>query len=131
MNQPTWPVYIKNKFKNLWVVWAMWAIKNFVCGPSASVTFSRRPYPGASRQKQSAIQPRSQEPYRTLQCSTLVGGNVGIVHMTRWLAGQGAFWPCNTLVGGMWTMWTPHFQSLAKPWGVRKCEKAWAPQPTV
>ena len=47
MNQPTWSVYIKNKFKNLWVVWAMWAIKNFVYGPSASVALGRRPYPGA------------------------------------------------------------------------------------
>ena len=28
----------------------MWAIKNFVCGPSASVTFGRRPYPGALKQ---------------------------------------------------------------------------------
>jgi hypothetical protein len=45
------PVYIKNKFKNLWVVWAMWAIKNFVCGPSAAVTFGARPYPGALSQK--------------------------------------------------------------------------------
>jgi hypothetical protein len=37
-------------------MWAMWAniLKNFVRGPSASVTFSRRPYPGAI--KQSAIQ---------------------------------------------------------------------------
>ena len=34
----------------------MWAIKNFVCGPSASVTFGRRPYPGAFSQKQTVIQ---------------------------------------------------------------------------
>jgi len=56
MNHPTAPVYIKNKFKNLWVMWAMWAIKNFVCGPSASVALRRRPYPGAISQKQTAIQ---------------------------------------------------------------------------
>jgi hypothetical protein len=33
-------------------MWAMWAniLKNFVHGPSASVTFSRRPYPGALKQ---------------------------------------------------------------------------------
>jgi hypothetical protein len=33
-------------------MWAMWAniLKNFVRGPSASVTFSRRPYPGAIEQ---------------------------------------------------------------------------------
>ncbi len=54
MNHPTAPVYIKNKIKNLWVVWAMWAIKNFVYGPSASVTFGRRPYPGALSRKQTA-----------------------------------------------------------------------------
>jgi len=84
----------------------MWAIKNFVYGPSASVTFGRRPYPGAISQKQTA---RGYQPYRTLQCNTLVGGNVGSVHMTRWLAGRGAFWPCNTLVGGLWTMWAPLF----------------------
>jgi hypothetical protein len=59
MNQPTWPVYIKNKFKNLWVVWAMWAIKNFVHGPSASVTFGRRPYPGAIEQTANSHATRS------------------------------------------------------------------------
>ena len=32
----------------------MWAIKNFVCGPSAAVTFGARPYPGASSKQQSA-----------------------------------------------------------------------------
>ena len=31
-------------------MWAMWAIKNFVCGPSAAVTFGARPYPGALKQ---------------------------------------------------------------------------------
>jgi hypothetical protein len=78
------PVYIKNKFKNLWVVWvvwAMWAIKNFVCGPSAAVTFSRRPYPGAIKQTANSHAARSRQPYRTLHCSTLVGGNVGIAYI--------------------------------------------------
>ena len=34
-------------------MWAMWAniLKNFVCGPSAAVTFGARPYPGALSQK--------------------------------------------------------------------------------
>ena len=63
----------------------MWAIKNFVCGPSASVALRRRPYPGAISQKQTA---RGHQPYRTLQCSTLVGGNVGSVHTTRSLVGR-------------------------------------------
>ena len=27
-------------------MWAMWAIKNFVCGPSAAVALGRRPSPG-------------------------------------------------------------------------------------
>jgi hypothetical protein len=33
-------------------MWAMWAniLKNFVCGPSAAVTFGARPYPGAIKQ---------------------------------------------------------------------------------
>lgn len=35
----------------------MWAIKNFVCGPSAAVTFSRRPYPGALSRKPKAMAP--------------------------------------------------------------------------
>jgi hypothetical protein len=39
-------------------MWAMWAniLKNFVHGPSASVTFSRRPYPGAIEQTAIGIQ---------------------------------------------------------------------------
>ena len=74
MNQPTAPVYIKNKFKNLWVVWAMWTIKNFVCGPSAAVTFGARPSPPPSKPKATGHPARGHQPYRTLQCSTLVGG---------------------------------------------------------
>ena len=66
----------------------MWAIKNFVCGPSASVTFGRRPYPGAIEQTATGHAAIDHQPYRTLQCSTLVGGNVGSVHMTRWLVGR-------------------------------------------
>ena len=57
-------------------MWAMWAVKNFVCGPSASVTFGRRPYPGALSRKQNAMAAIDHQPYRTLQCNTLVGGNV-------------------------------------------------------
>ena len=59
----------------------MWAIKNFVHGPSASVTFSRRPYPGAIKQTAIGHPARGHQPYRTLQCSTLVGGNVGIAYI--------------------------------------------------
>ncbi len=87
-------------FKNLWVVWAMWAIKNFVCGPSAAVAFGARPYPGGIKQTANGNRARSQQPYKNLQCSTLVGGNVGSAHKTRWLAGRGVFWPCSTLVEG-------------------------------
>ena len=64
----------------------MWAIKNFVCGPSASVTFGRRPYPGALSRKPKAMAATSHQPYRTLHCSTLVGGNVShayIAYMVR------------------------------------------------
>lgn len=60
----------------------MWAIKNFVCGPSASVTFGARPYPGALKQTANGHAATSRQPYRTLQCSTLVGGNVGIAYIT-------------------------------------------------
>jgi len=78
-------------------MWAMWAniLKNFVCGPSASVTFGRRPYPGALGQKAKSHAATGHQPYRTLQCSTLVGGNVGSVHMTRSLVGHDhvAMWP--------------------------------------
>ena len=73
----------------------MWAIKNFVCGPSAAVTFSRRPYPGAIEQTAIGHRPCSLQTLQTLQCSTLVGGNVGSVHTTRRLAGHDhvAMWP--------------------------------------
>ena len=62
------PVYIKNKFKNLWVVWAMWDIKNFVCGPSAAVTFGARPYPRALKQTANGHATRS---LQTLQNLTM------------------------------------------------------------
>jgi hypothetical protein len=75
-------------------MWAMWAniLKNFVRGPSAAVTFGARPYPGASRQKAKS---HGGQYLQSLQCSTLVGGNVGSVHMTRSLAGHDhvAMWP--------------------------------------
>ena len=90
-------------------MWAMWAniLKNFVRGPSAVVTFGARPYPGALKQTAIGTRPaaykpyntykpyNAYKPYRTLQCSTLVGGNVGSVHMTRSLAGHDhvAMWP--------------------------------------
>jgi len=93
----------------------MWAIKNFVYGPSASVALRRRPYPGAISRKQTA---RGHQPYRNLQCSTLVGGNVGSAHMTRWLAGFGAFWLCSTLVEGHVGNVPTCFFSLRKRRGV-------------
>jgi len=75
-------------------MWAMWAniLKNFVHGPSASVAFGRRPYPGGLAPKANGQQPVT---LQSLQCSTLVGGNVGSVHMTRWLAGHDhvTMWP--------------------------------------
>ena len=40
----------------------MWAIKNFVCGPSASVAIGRRPYPGAI--KQNGNRPRGHVTYK-------------------------------------------------------------------
>ena len=94
----------------MWAMWAMWAIKNFVRGPSAAVTFGARPYPGASCRKQTAMpagwpaasgptwarshaasmgaQTCGQRAGGHMAISTLVGGNVGNVHMTRSLAGQ-------------------------------------------
>ena len=59
-------------------MWAMWAniLKNFVRGPSAAVTFGARPYPGALKQTANGHAATSRQPYRTLHCSTLVGGNV-------------------------------------------------------
>ena len=74
-------------------MWAMWAniLKNFVHGPSAAVTFGARPYPGALKQTANGHAACSQQPYRTLQCSTLVGGRVDYVHTTRSLVGLGAF----------------------------------------
>ncbi len=52
-------------------MWAMWAniLKNFVHGPSASVTFGRRPYPGAISRKQLATRPAAgnlTEPYNVV-----------------------------------------------------------------
>ena len=71
-------------------MWAMWAniLKNFVRGPSAAVTFGARPYPGALKQTAIGHAARSLQTLQYLQCSTLVGGNVGSVHMTRWLVGH-------------------------------------------
>ena len=64
-------------------MWAMWAniLKNFVHGPSAAVTFGARPYPGAIEQTANGHAAASHQPYRTLHCSTLVGGNVGIAYI--------------------------------------------------
>lgn len=59
----------------------MWAIKNFVCGPSAAVTFGARPYPAPLKQTAKCHAAASRQPYRTLQYSTLVGGNVGIAYI--------------------------------------------------
>ena len=59
----------------------MWAIKNFVCGPSAAVTFGRRPYPPPSKQTAIGHAAIDHQPYRTLHCNTLVGGNVGIAYI--------------------------------------------------
>jgi hypothetical protein len=107
-------------------VWAMWAIKNFVHGPSAAVTFGARPYPPPIKQTATGHRPPAtgQQPYRTLQCSTLVGGHVGSVHMTRWLAGA---WPCGhvamTMRGHLWVMWAmyPRFFFRSQTWGLAPC----------
>ena len=94
----------------------MWAIKNFVRGPSAAVAFWPGPYPGASRRKpighaampacgqratwarshaaSMGAQPCGQRAGGHMAISTLVGGNVGNVHTTRSLAGHVAMWPC-------------------------------------
>jgi len=137
------PVYIKNKFKNLWVMWVMWAIKNFVCSPSAAVALWPGPSLGAIDRKpkcHAASEPGGQRagrpcghaamwpcgrpvwPAGRWPCafSTLVGGNVGNVHTTRWLAGAWhvAMWPCGharALVDNVDNVGT-RFQSLAK-WG--------------
>ena len=87
----------------------MWAIKNFVCGPSASVAIGRRPYPGAIKQTANATRPPADnltEPYNVVlwwgamwAVSTQPGGSLGVWH----------FAGCNTLVGGMWTMWASVF----------------------
>ena len=81
----------------------MWAIKNFVCGPFAAVTFGARPYPGALKQTANGHAARSLQTLQylqylqylqtlqTLQCSTLVGGRVDYVHKGRSLASHGAF----------------------------------------
>ena len=85
----------------------MWAIKNFVCGPSAAVAIGRRPCPGAIGEEHAAggqragrlaaIGQRAGRPagvaigHRPCAISTLVGGDVGSVHMTRRLAGRVAF----------------------------------------
>ena len=49
-------------------MWAMWAniLKNFVCGPSASVTFGRRPYPGALKQTANGHAANLTEPYNVV-----------------------------------------------------------------
>ena len=62
---------------------------------------------------------------QSLQCTTLVGGNVGSVHTTRSLAGHDhvAMWPCGhdhapiQFVDNVDNVVTC-FKSLAKPWGV-------------
>ena len=81
-------------------MWAMWAniLKNFVRGPSARVTFGHRPYGGPSIASQNAMQPAAMRParrcghrpaaMRPCAVSTLVGGRVDYVHMTRSLAGR-------------------------------------------
>jgi hypothetical protein len=91
-------------------MWAMWAniLKNFVHGPSASVTFSRRPYPGAIKQTANGHAATDHRPYRTLQCSTLVGGNVShayIAYMVRaW--GFGHAWVPKCRQVGLLTLFT-------------------------
>ena len=93
-------------------MWAMWAniLKNFVRGPSAAVTFGARPYPGALEQTAIGHAACSLQTLQYLQCSTLVGGNVGSVHTTRRLAGwchraPGSA-PGSAPGGHLWTMWT-------------------------
>ena len=75
-------------------MWAMWAniLKNFVRGPSAAVALWPGPSPGALSQKAKC---HGGLCLQSLQCSTLVGGNVGNVHKGRLLAGHDhvAMWP--------------------------------------
>jgi hypothetical protein len=110
--------YTKNKFKNLWAVWAMWAIKNFVCGPSAAVALWPGPSPGGPQATGNRQPARG---HQIAVCSTLVGGNVGSVHMTRTLAGA---WPgghvAMTMRGHLWVMWAlyPRFFFRSQTWGL-------------
>ena len=104
----------------MWVMWVMWAIKNFVCGPSASVTFGRRPYPGALKQTANSHRPRGHQPYRTLQCSTLVGGNVGIAYIAYMVMAWGfVHAPGRPDVGNVGNVSNVfgEVESLAKRWG--------------
>ena len=68
--------------------------------------------------------PRGPQPV-TLQCSTLVGGNVGSVHMTRWLAGHDRVamwpWPGADICGQCGQC--GHWFSIARQMG--GCEHSW------
>jgi hypothetical protein len=98
----------------------MWAIKNFVCGPSASVTFGARPYPGALKQTANGYATCSRQPYKNLQCSTLVGGNVShayIAYMVRaWGFSHAPGRPDVGNVGNVGNVFG-EVESLAKRWG--------------
>ena len=107
----------------------MWAIKNFVCGPSAAVTFGARPYPGALSQKAKS----HGGPMLTILTEPYI--------VVLW---WGAMWavstqPASSLAMTMWPCGHDHarafvdnvdnvvtcFKSLAKWRGVRKCEDSW------
>ena len=112
------PVYIKNKFKNLWAVWAMWAIKNFVHGPSAAVALWPGPSPGALSQKANC---HGALCLQSLQCSTLVGGNVGIAYITYMVMAWGFYHaPGRPDVGNVGNVGNVfgEVESLAKRWGL-------------
>ena len=56
----------------------MWAIKNFVCGPSAAVALWPGPSPGGPQAKSNWPPARG---HQLAVCNTLVGGNVGIAYI--------------------------------------------------
>ena len=79
--------------KNLWVVWAMWAIKNFVRGPSAAVTFGARPYPGALKQTAIGHATCSRQPYNPYSV-VLWWGAMWAVSTRPGGSLAGVMWPC-------------------------------------
>jgi len=95
----------------------MWAIKNFVCGPSAAVALGRRPFPPPSKPKANGHRHAA----ASLQfCSTLVGGNVGIAYIAYMVMAWGfCHAPGRPDVGNVGNVSNVfgEVESLAKRWG--------------